>query len=120
MKVLRVLTRVYVAPGRFDDAVTFYEQLFGQTCRLRFDYPAVSLALAEVGSVLLLSGTDEALRRFRPTTMTIMVDSLAEWHEALPALGAEITEPPKRVPTGSNMRVRHPDGTVVEYVEHDG
>jgi hypothetical protein len=56
MKVLRVLTRVHVAPGRLDDAVTFYK----------------------------------------------------------------ITEPPKRVPTGSNMRVRHPDGTVVEYVEHDG
>jgi len=50
--------------------------------------------------------------------MTVMVDSLAEWQHALAALGADIGEPPKRVPTGSNMRARHPDGTLVEYVEH--
>ena len=46
-----------------------------------------------------------------------MVDSRAEWQHAA-ALGADIVEPPKRVPTGSNMRVGHPDGTLVEYVEH--
>jgi hypothetical protein len=46
------------------------------------------------------------------------LDSLAEWRRELTALGAEIVEPPKRVPTGSNMRVRHPDGALVEYVEH--
>ena len=69
--------------------------------------------------MLLLCGTEEALCRFRPTLMTVMVDSsLAEWQRALAALGADIVEPPKPVPTGSNMRVRHPDSTLVEYVEH--
>jgi predicted enzyme related to lactoylglutathione lyase len=71
-----------------------------------------------VGAVLLLCGTEEGLRRFRPTLMTVMVDSFTEWQRALAALGGDIVEPPKPVPTGSNMRVRHPDGALVEYVEH--
>ena len=118
MRALRTLTRIYVEPGRLDAAVAFYERLFGEACRLRFDYPAVGLELADVGGVLLLCGTGDALARFRPTVMTVMVDSLAEWQRGLAALGAEIIEPPKRVPTGWNMRVRHPDGALVEYVEH--
>jgi hypothetical protein len=118
MTVLRVLTRIYVAPGRLDDTIAFYERLLAQPCRLRFEYPAVGLELAEVGSVLILCGTDDALRRFRPTAMTVMVDSIQDCRAALSELGAEILEPPKRVPTGSNMRVRHPDGTIVEYVQH--
>jgi hypothetical protein len=36
----------------------------------------------------------------------------------LPTLGAEIVNGPKDVPTGRNMLVRHPDGTLIEYVEH--
>ena len=71
-----------------------------------------------MGAVLLRCGTEDALHRFRSTLMTVMVDSLAEWQRALAALGADIVEPPKRVPTGSNMRVRPPDGTLVDYVEH--
>ena len=118
MKALRALTRIYLDPGHLDAAIGFYEEIFGEPCRLRFAYPAVGLELAEVGAVLLLCGTEEALRRFRPTLMTVMVDSLAEWQHALAAIGADMVEPPKRVPTGSNMRVRHPDGTLVEYVEH--
>ena len=43
---------------------------------------------------------------------------MRSWQRAPAALGAAIVEPPKPVPTGSNMRVRHPDGTLVEYVEH--
>ena len=31
-----------------------------------------------------------------------------------------IIEQPKLVPTGMNMRGRHPDGMIVEYVEHNG
>ena len=44
---------------------------------------------------------------------------MKSWQRALAVLGADIVEPPRPVPTGSNMRVRHQDGTlVVEYVEH--
>jgi hypothetical protein len=42
---------------------------------------------------------------------------MKSWQRALAVLGADIVEPPKPVPTGSNMRVRHQDGTLVEYVE---
>jgi hypothetical protein len=102
MKARRALTRISLEPGHLDAAIGFYERLFGEPRRLRFEYPAVGLELAEVGAVLLLSGTAEALRRYRPTLMTIMVDSLAEWQHALAALGAGIVEPP----------------TLVEYIEH--
>jgi hypothetical protein len=43
---------------------------------------------------------------------------MKSWQRALAVLGADIVEPPKPGPTGSNMRVRHQDGTLVEYVEH--
>ena len=118
MTVLRVLTRIYVEAGGLDAAIAFYERLFGQICRLRFDCARVGLEVAEVGPVLLLCGTAEALRPFRATVLTVMVDSLSQCRDTLSAFGAEIVEPPKRVPTGSNLRARHPDGTLVEYVEH--
>jgi hypothetical protein len=57
MKARRALTRIYLEPDHLDAAIGFYE-LFGEPCRLRFDYPAVGLELAEVGAVLLLPGTE--------------------------------------------------------------
>jgi hypothetical protein len=71
-----------------------------------------------VGAVLLRCGTEDALHRFRPTLMMVMVDSLAEWQRALAALGADIVEPPKRVPPDPTCACAPPDGTLVEYVEH--
>ncbi|TXL71506.1 hypothetical protein FHP25_29435 [Vineibacter terrae] len=43
---------------------------------------------------------------------------IAEFARHLPTVGAEVINGPKDVPTGQNMLVRHPDGTLVEYVEH--
>ncbi len=68
--------------------------------------------------MLLVAGSDDALRPFRATRATFVVDSLAECRERVVARGATVLEEPKRVPTGWNMRVRHPEGTVVEYVQH--
>lgn len=120
MKVLRELSRVYLEPEDLQRAVSFYEWLLGEECRLRFAYPEVGLELAQVSSVLLVAGSESALRPFRDTQMTFLVDSLQEFEEELSRQGARIIEHPRRVPTGRNMRVVHPDGAVVEYVEHDG
>lgn len=46
-----------------------------------------------------------------------MVEDLDAWHADLPRLGAQILDPPKTVPSGRNMRVKHPDGMVAYYVE---
>ena len=50
--------------------------------------------------------------------MTIfVVDSLNDFKDKLMKYGAVLLKEPETVPTGMNMIVRHPDGSVVEYVE---
>jgi len=118
MKVLNILVRRCLPLDRFDAAVRFNETLIGQPARLRFDYPERSLKLAQVASLLLIAGTEESLAPFVATAATFLVDDIAAFASALPEMGAEIIAPPKPVPTGWNMLVRHPDGMLVEYVEH--
>ncbi len=118
MKILKVLIRVYLSPADLDGAIAFYEDIFGERCQLRFKYDDAGLELANVGSVLLIAGPDEALGRFKNTPATFLVDSLNDFKEEFTKIGVVILEEPKKVPTGMNMRVKHPDGTIVEYVEH--
>ncbi len=118
MKILKVLMRVYLSPEDLDRAIAFYEDIFGERCQLRFKYEDAGLELANVGSVLLIAGPDRILRRFKNTLATFLVDSLNDFKEEFTKIGVVILEEPKKVPTGMNMRVKHPDGTIVEYVEH--
>lgn len=46
MKVLNILVRRCVLITRFEETVSFYENLIAQTARLRFDYPEYDLKLA--------------------------------------------------------------------------
>lgn len=66
MKVLNILIRRCVLIARFEDTVSFYENLIAQKARLRFDYPEYDLKLAQVGSVLLIGGTEQSPLRFAP------------------------------------------------------
>ena len=118
MKVLNILVRRCLPLDRFDAAVSFHEELIGQKARLRFDYPAYQLKLAQVASILFIAGTEESLAPFVETHATFMVDDLQAYANHLPTIGAEILRPPKVVPTGWNMLARHPDGSLIEYVEH--
>jgi predicted enzyme related to lactoylglutathione lyase len=117
MKILRTLTRVCV--NDLDSATAFYENLTGQKTGLRIAMPEAGLELAQVGDVLIIGGNDDALIPFRQTRATFLVDSLAEYHRFLTENGTTILRPPQKVPTGMNMTVRHPDGLIAEYVEHD-
>lgn len=119
MKVLDALTRVYLPPDCLDSTIAFYEALFGETCRLRFSYPAVHLELAQVGHVLLVVGSEVDLEPFKGTRSTCLVDDLDAFRVHLEESGGQILPEPKAVPTGRNMRAEHPDGLVVEYVEHE-
>ena len=107
MKVLNILVRRCVLITRFEETVSFYENLIAQKARLRFDYPEYDLKLAQVGSVLLIA-----------TEATFLVNDITAWEKHLPSTGATIINPVKAVPTGWNMLVRHPDGMIAEYVEH--
>lgn len=118
MKVLDVLSRVYLNNENLISTIKFYEMLFGEKCKLCFSYTSARLEIAQVGKILLIAGKDEDLEPFRPTVSTFLVDSLFLFKQHLEKNGAQIISPPKEVPTGRNMRVRHFDGLVVEYVEH--
>lgn len=117
MKIVAVLPRIYLSMEQLEASVTFYEQLFGERSHVRFTYPEAGLELAQVGSLLLIAGSEAALDPFKATKATFLVDSLSEWKEALLKSGATILKEPKQVPTGMNMLAKHPDGTLVEYVQ---
>jgi predicted enzyme related to lactoylglutathione lyase len=116
MKVLKVLTRIYVHD--LDQTVEFYEKLLNTECTMKLDYKQVHLGLAQVGDILILGGTDEALKPFSDTQATFLVDSITEFRNYLLKKGATIIRDLKEVPTGMNMTVKHLDGAIVEYVEH--
>jgi predicted enzyme related to lactoylglutathione lyase len=116
MKILQNLSRLYV--NDLNSALEFYEELLGSPADMRFKIPQVGLELAQIGSILLIAGSDEALKPFRSTQATFRVDSLDEFKAYLEEKGAEILRGPDKIPTGRNMTVRHPGGAVIEYVEH--
>jgi len=116
MLIKQVLTRIYVHD--INSAIEFYEGLFHEKCNLRFVYQEVNLELAQVGSVLILSGSEKSMESFRDTKITFLVDSVIEFKKYLLEHGAAIIKDCKEVPTGINMTVKHMDGIIAEYVEH--
>jgi predicted enzyme related to lactoylglutathione lyase len=115
MKVLKILSRLYV--NDLDASIAFYEALTGEKCAVRFAYKEKDLDLAQIGSLLLIAGNDQALEPFRTTTITILVDALTEFREFLLKNGAVIIRDITKVPTGFNIAIKHKDGTIAEYVE---
>ncbi|MFD9906780.1 VOC family protein [Streptomyces sp. NPDC059063] len=114
----RTYIRVYTGPGTLEDVTAFYERLLGTERDLWFTYPEKQLRLSAVGSFLIVEGTVAALAPFRTTDGTLLVDSADTYLARLEAEGAEIVYPLQRVPTGSGFTAQHPDGTLIEYVEH--
>ena len=113
MKVLSISTRLYVSD--MDQALSFYEGIIHAKPTHRFRY--ADIELAAIGSLLILAGSLEALAPFRQTTATFIVDSITEFKDHLIEQGSSIIRDIQNVPTGKNMTVRHPDETVIEYVE---
>lgn len=118
VKVLSILSRLYVDPDEIETSITFYEKLMGEECSLQFSYELAGITLATVGNVLLIAGPGKRLEKFQRVQATLMVDSLDDFRAMLIEQGAEILDDAKPLPMGNNMLVRHPDGNVVEYIEH--
>ncbi len=116
MEILKILPRIYVKD--LDSALEFYEELLVTSAVMRFEIPESELGIALVGEILLVAGSDQTLKPFRNTQATMLVDTLDEFQDYLEEKGAEILRGPNTVPTGRNMTVRHPDGAIIEYVEH--
>ncbi len=70
-------------------------------------------------TVLILTDREDQDRQIYKTFAGCgLVDSEDAFMEHLEKKRAILLEYPKAVPTGKNMRVKHPDGLVAEYVEH--
>lgn len=117
MKVFKTLPRVYVK--NLNSAIPFYEELYNTKANMRFKMPVGGLELAQVGDILIISGNEDDLKMYRNTLYSLLVDSIEEYKIYLEKAGASIIRGPKQVPTGINMTVKHPDGSIVEYVEHN-
>lgn len=117
MVIKQALIRIYV--NDIESSIDFYEKLFGKKCELRFSYLEIGLELAQIENILIISGTEEALVPFLNTKATFLVDSIIEYRDFLLEHDAIIVNDFKKVPTGANMTVKHADGTIVEYVEHN-
>jgi hypothetical protein len=122
LTILEVQTRIFVPPGQLGAAVAYYEALTGGRCSLRFPFPERGLELASVSSprasFLIIAGDEAALAPFRATALTVLVADIAMVAETLVPLGAALLQGVTPVPTGYQMRLRHPDGLIVEYVQH--
>ena len=116
MKVLKILSRIYV--NDLDEHIDFYETLLDSKTELRFSMPPAGLELAQIENILIIAGSEESLKHFRKTRATILVDSIEQFKTFLEERGSKITRGPSKVPTGINMTVEHPDGSIFEYVEH--
>jgi predicted enzyme related to lactoylglutathione lyase len=111
---------VYVEPAALEPAIAFYEAVQGVALDRRFSMPSRGLELATVGGFVLVAGGAEALSRVQHVQATIAVEALEPVIAAMSAAGAAILDGPRDVPTGRNLTARHPDGTVVEYVQPRG
>jgi hypothetical protein len=122
LTILEVQTRIFVPPGQIGASVAYYEALTGGRCSLHFPFPERGLELASVSSprasFLIIAGDEAALAPFRSTALTVLVADISSVAETLVPLGAALLQGVTPVPTGYQMRLRHPDGLVVEYVQH--
>jgi predicted enzyme related to lactoylglutathione lyase len=118
MQILQVITRIYVSREQLEASITFYESLFGEQCSVRESYAEAGTEVAQVGPILLIAGSDQALGALKATQANFLVDSLSEWKDYLEKNGATLLDGPKQAPTGMEMRVKHPDGTWIKYIQY--
>ncbi|GAA2799177.1 VOC family protein [Saccharopolyspora taberi] len=114
----RTFIRVFVGADELETTTAWYERLLGVERDMHMPYPEKDLALTAVGGFLIIAGTDESLAPFRATVGTQLVADIWPYVEFFRAQGAEFVQEPFRAPVGEGFTVRHPDGSVIEYVHH--
>lgn len=121
--ILESYVRVYVDACGLNEACIFYKGLLDGEETFRFSHDRAGLEIVAISSarlsVILIAGSAESRRPFEPTRLTVRIDGLESVVAELKQFGAEQLEPVQPTPIGRKTRFRHPDGTVVEYIEAD-
>jgi predicted enzyme related to lactoylglutathione lyase len=114
-----LLARSLIDAAELDARIGFYERLLGVPADLRMPIPDFGgLELAAIGGLLIIASERPFTPIQRRTAYSLIVPSLEDQLERLGALGAVVLEPPETIVPGSRARVRYPDGSVAELVEH--
>lgn len=120
--ILETYTRIFVDRENLDRTVAFYCQNLDGKETLRFEIEKLDLSLVTVASdklsILVIAGTIEARAPFESTRLTVRVDDLELQQEKLLGTGARQMEDISSTPVGWKTRFEHPDGMIVEYVQH--
>lgn len=119
MKVLMVLTRSNVPIEQFEDAVAFYQKLYGTEPRMRTELPEQEMKFAQICSTVVVGLGPDQLAGMADIHSTYLVDNIEAWAKTLPDMGAQLCVPLTTVPTGQLLVARHPDGCLIEYIEHN-
>ena len=117
----RVFSRVFAPFGSLKDTVGFYQALTGATLDMDMDIPEGGLHVVAVGAFLVLEMDPAKLDRIeqaQQTHVTVLAPHLADAVHASVTRGAEIVQGRWEAPPGPGYRLRHPDGLLVEYLEH--
>jgi hypothetical protein len=121
LKEPRVFARVFCDTGALLDTVRFYEDLTSETLDMDLDIPESGLHVVAVGPFLVLEMDKALLDRAEQAALTHITVLNAHLDEAVAqrvAAGAQIVQSRWDAPPGPGMRLRHPDGQLVEYLEH--
>lgn len=107
---MAVLARIYVES--LDAALPFYVRLSGGEQAHRFEFN--QMKLAKVGFFLLIEGADDEVRSH---SATIAVRDLGLVSAVVTAAGGSLVDGPAPGPNGARLIAKHPDGSILEYVE---
>ncbi|MHB8191519.1 MAG: VOC family protein [Ferrimicrobium sp.] len=114
MAILASFARVYVAD--INEGIALFRRSPEEAPRLRFSR-ASGLELVLVGDVLVLAGSEDVLRHFRATQVTLVVDDLDGALIDAATRHSVLRGGPEHQVTGRNATVGYPGGAMVEYVE---
>ncbi|GAA4755071.1 hypothetical protein GCM10025783_30270 [Amnibacterium soli] len=96
-----------------ESAIPVYQRLTGSAEVHRFTFR--EHAVARVGAFLLIEGPLEGW--LGEQRATVLVTSVREIVDVMYEERGEVLEGPHPVPNALRLLVRHPDGTVMEYLE---
>ncbi|MBJ7597788.1 MAG: VOC family protein [Candidatus Dormibacteraeota bacterium] len=116
-----MFVRVFCEPGTLVETVRFYEALAGVSVDQDMDIPESGLHVVAVGPFLIIEMDRTKLDRAAQaaeTHVTVLVADLDDVMTHQVAAGAQVVQPRWDAPPGPGIRLRHPDGLLVEYVEH--